>query len=328
MDIPTCSRWELRNSALSQSLHIILWLIPSGIVLALFSGWWMARKVLNPLEILSATARQMSIAHLHKRLPITGTGDELDRLSGTFNVMFGRLETAVGQMKEFTASISHELRTPLTALRGEAEVALAQARTGAGYREVLESQLEELEKLSRMIDRMLILARAEAGQIQVAQEQVNLSQLSRSLVDQMEIVAASKSITLTAELEGDVFVTGDSGWLEHAILNLVDNAIKFTPEGGHVSVKACDREPEAFLEVRDDGIGISEEALPHIFERFYRGDASRSREQQGAGLGLSLVDWIVKQHHGRIAVESRPHAGTVVRLRFPKAPDRTSIPPA
>jgi heavy metal sensor kinase len=310
----------LRKSALNSSLRIILWLLPFGIVLAVFSGWWIAGRVLRPLESLSAGAQEMSIARLHKRLPLTGAGDELDQLADTFNDMFGRLEKAVGQMKDFTASISHELRTPLTVLRGEAEVALARAHAEEDYRRVLESQLEEFSKLSQMIDHMLTLARAEAGQIKLARDHVNLSDLAQSLVEQMEIVAASKTVTLAAKPDGEVIVIGDSGWLERAVLNLLDNAIKFTPEGGRVEVSVSSLPGEAVLEVRDTGIGISAQALPHVFEPFYRGDPSRSREFDGAGLGLSLVEWIVREHQGRISVVSQPGQGSLFRVAIPLAP--------
>jgi heavy metal sensor kinase len=310
----------LRTSAARSSLHIILWLLPCGIVFALLSGWWIAGRVLRPLESLSAGAQEMSIARLHRRLPLTGAGDELDLLAGTFNDMFGRLDKAVGHMKDFTTSISHELRTPLTALRGEAEVALARAGTKEDYRRVLESQLEEFAKLSQMIDHMLTLARAEAGQIKLARDHVNLSDLVQSLVEQMETVAASKTITLAAKRDGEVVVIGDSGWLERVILNLLDNAIKFTPEGGHVEVSVRSVPGEAVLEVRDSGIGIGTQALPHVFERFYRADPSRSREFDGAGLGLSLVEWIVKEHQGHVSVESQPGQGSLFRVAIPLAP--------
>ncbi len=309
----------LRNTALNQSLRIILWLLPSGVVMALFLGWWIAGRVLMPLEALGAAARDMGISQLHRRLPLTGTGDELDKLATTFNDLFCRLEKAVGQMKEFTASISHELRTPLTALRGEAEVALANARSVDDYRRVLESQLEEFGKLSQMIGQMLTLARAEAGQITLARQNVNLSDLVRSLVEQMEVVATNRSITLTAGSEGEITVIGDSGWLERVVLNLLDNAIKFTPEGGRVELKVRSQPGVAVMEVRDNGIGIGPEALPHIFERFYRGDPSRSKEPDGAGLGLSLVEWIVSAHHGTISAESQPDEGSLFRVVLPLA---------
>jgi len=308
-----------RNTALRELLKIIFWLLPSGVILALLSGWWMARRVLRPLESLSAAAGEMSISQLLRRLPLTGAGDELDRLAGTFNEMFDRLEKAVTQMKDFTAAISHELRTPLTVLRGEAEVTLAKANSVNDYRSALESQLEEYAKLARMIDQMLTLARAEAGQIALARENVDLSRLVCELVEQMEAVAESKSIILSVEPPESVAVIGDAGWLERVILNLLDNAIKFTHEGGSVCVRVLRQAEEAVLEVQDNGIGITTQALPHIFERFYRGDPSRSKVLEGAGLGLSLVDWIVKEHRGRIRVSSQQDQGTLVCVFLPLA---------
>jgi len=313
------SATTFRNTALRELLKIIFWLLPSGVMFALLSGWWMARRVLRPLESLSAAAGDMSISQLHRRLPLTGAGDELDRLAGTFNEMFDRLEKAVTQMKDFTAAISHELRTPLTILRGEAEVTLAKASSANDYRRALESQLEEYAKLARMIDQMLTLARAEAGQIVLARANVELSRLVSELVEQMEAVAESKSIILTAEPAEPVAVIGDAGWLERLILNLLDNAIKFTHEGGRVCVRVLRQADEAVLEVQDNGMGITTQALPHIFERFYRGDPSRSKELDGAGLGLSLAEWIVKEHHGRISVASQQDQGTLIRVFLPSA---------
>jgi len=312
-----------RDTALSHLFRISLWLVPAGTLLALLLGWWMAKRVLRPVEALSAAARDIGISELHRRLPVRGAGDELDRLAIAFNEVLERLEKAVAQMKDFTASISHELRTPLTALRGEAEIALAHAGAESECRRVLESQLEEFEKLSRMINQMLTLARAEAGQIELARETANLSALARSLVEQMEPVASTKDISLTARSGADVIVTGDTSWLERAVLNLIDNAIKFTPEGGVVEVRVRTQGSEAILEVIDNGIGISPQAMPRVFERFYRGDPSRSSEIEGAGLGLSLVEWIVREHRGRVGVESRPGQGSIFRITLPLAPHKS-----
>lgn len=312
-----------RDLALSHFRRISLWLVPGGTLLALVLGWWMAGRVLRPVEAIGDAARDIGISDLHRRLPVRGAGDELDRLATAFNEVLERLEKAVAQMKEFTASISHELRTPLTALRGEAEIALAHAGAGSECRRVLESQLEEFEKLSRMINQMLTLARAEAGQIELARDTANLSALAHSLVEQMEPVASSKSISLSARHTDDAVVTGDSSWLERAILNLIDNAIKFTPAGGSVEVRVKTQGNEAVLEVIDNGIGIPEQSMPHVFERFYRGDPSRTSGTEGTGLGLSLVEWIVRAHRGRVAVESRPGQGSIFRLTLPLAPRRS-----
>lgn len=300
-------------------LRSLAWLIPSGVLLAALAAWWMAGKALEPVAELAGAAREIVVSHLDRRLPVRGTDDELDHLATEFNETLARLEKAVGEMKQFTASISHEFRTPLAVLRGEAEVALMQASSSEHYRRVLASQLEEFEKLTRMINQLLTLARAESGDVEIADESVDLSVMTPALAEQLQPVASAKDVSLTWNCAPNVRVIGDASWIERIILNVVDNAIKFTPSGGHVEVRVSDGTENAVLEVRDDGIGIPPEALPHIFERFYRADPARSDRADGAGLGLSLVKWAVDQHHGSIRVESGLGKGTRVAIRIPLA---------
>jgi heavy metal sensor kinase len=277
---------------------------------------------------VTQAAETIGISGLNQRLPLNGTGDELDRLSITFNDMFARLEKAIGEMKQFTASISHELRTPLTALRGEAEVMLLQPHSLEEYRRMLASQLEEYDRLARLINRLLTLARADAGDIPMHPTPVDLSQLAQYLVEQLEVVASSKQVLLSIESNEPVHVEADHDWLETVILNLLDNAIKYTPEGGRVIVRVGNRGIERMLEIRDTGIGIPPNALPHIFERFYRADPSRAGGREGAGLGLSLVQWIIEQHHGRIEVISEPGKGSCFTVWLPaKNPNSTAPGP-
>lgn len=307
------------QATLNELRWALLLLVPAGVLLAGFAGWWMARQALAPVEGLARTAREISIAQLDHRLPLRGTGDELDHLADTFNQVFAGLQLAVEQMKQFTASISHELRTPLTALRGEAEVALLRASAPEDYRRVLASQLEEFDKLTHMINELLTLARAEAGEIPLVIQPVNLAGLVRSLAEQMEPVAAAKEVALRVEGESEVEVAGDAQWLERVVLNLLDNAIKFTPTGGRVEVGVRSEEGHVRLDVRDTGIGIPPEALPHVFDRFYRVDPSRSKQVDGAGLGLSLVRWIVTKHQGSLQVESEVGRGSCFTVRLPLA---------
>ncbi|HXE76600.1 MAG TPA: heavy metal sensor histidine kinase [Candidatus Xenobia bacterium] len=307
------------DSTREELLGTLLLIIPAGVLFAGLAGWWMARSALKPVEALTAGAREVNISRLDRRLPLRGTGDELDRLADTFNQVFARLEAAVEQMRQFTASISHELRTPLTALRGEAEVTLLRARSAEDYRQVLASQLEEFDKLTRMINELLILARAEAGEIRLEKKPTDLAALVRSLAEAMELVAASKDLKLQVEAAVPVVVAADAQWLERVVLNLLDNAIKFTPAGGRVSLEVKQENSAGCLAVRDTGVGIPAEALPRIFDRFYRADPSRSREVDGAGLGLALVQWIVREHHGEVKVESEPGRGTCVVVRLPQS---------
>jgi two-component system OmpR family sensor kinase len=298
-------------------LQAFSWLLPSGVLLAALASWFMAGKALEPVAALGKAASEIVVSRLDRRLPVQGTNDELDQLAIQFNETLARLEKAVDEMKQFTASISHELRTPLAILRGEAEVALMQTHTPEQYRRVLASQLEEFEKLTRMINQLLTLARAESGEVEMVREPVNVSTMVQTLTEDLEPVAASKQVKLTCSCDRNVTVSGDSGWIERIVLNLLDNAIKFTRPGGHVRVSVSNRGPTATLEVEDDGIGIPSEAIPHIFERFYRSDPSRSNRSGGAGLGLSLVKWAVDQHRGSIEVESTAGSGSRFRVHLP-----------
>jgi heavy metal sensor kinase len=310
---------EPMRDTLAGFLASMAWLIPTGMLLAAISAWWIAGRALTPVAALAVAAREIAVGSLDRRLPVRGANDELDDLAREFNETLARLERAVGEMKQFTSSISHELRTPLAVLRGEAEVALMQASTTEQYRNILGSQLEEFEKLTRMINQLLTLARAESGQVKIEHDPVNISAMTQSLAEQLTPVAASKDIAMDWNCEQDVVILGDSGWLERIVLNLVDNAIKFTPGGGHVQVVLGRNSHSATLEVRDDGKGITPEALPYVFERFYRADPSRSNRVDGAGLGLSLVKWAVDQHQGTIHVDSTPDVGTRVIVTLPVA---------
>jgi heavy metal sensor kinase len=304
-------------AARQELINTFLFTFPAVVLIAAAAGWLMAGSALKPVGALRTAAHQIGISQLNRRLPLRGTGDELDSMANTFNQVFARLEEAVAKMKQFTASISHELRTPLAVLQGEAEMALMRPELPEEYRRVLASQLEEFQKLNRLINRLLELARAEAGDIQLTNQEFELAELLRSLGEQMEPIATSKRVSLEVKCADSIQVTGDPQWLERVILNLLDNAIKFTPEGGKVSVSATAGEERVAVEVSDTGIGISQEALPNIFERFFRVDPSRSKQVEGVGLGLTIVKWIVEAHHGTIAVKSEPGVGSCFTVLLP-----------
>jgi len=220
-------------------------------------------------------------------------------------------------MRQFSTALAHELRTPLAALRGRSELALMQHMSVEQYRQALTDQLEELDTLARLISQLLTLARAEAGQIPLQRAPVDLAQLAATLVDQVEAVAQAKGVTLTVHAPAPVTVLGDASWLERLLLNLLDNAIKFTPSGGRIGVRVQREGVDAVLQVHDSGVGIAPGAVPHVFERFFRGDPARSAGSEGAGLGLSLVKWIADRHGATVAVDSRPGDGTIMAVRMP-----------
>src|SRR3989441_10608375 len=305
------------EDTLNSLLKALAWLIPTGVLLAAVASWFMAGKALQPVAALGKAAGEIAVSSLDRRLPVRGTNDELDQLATKFNDTLARLQNAVGEMKQFTASISHELRTPLAVLRGEAEVALMEANSTEQYRRVLSSQLEEFEKLSRMINQLLTLARAESGEVAIAHEPVNISAMARSIAEQLEPVAASKDVNLSWNCDSDITLQGDASWIECVVINLIDNGIKFTRPGGHVRINVSGNGADAIFEVADEGIGIPPEAVPHIFERFYRADPSRANRADGAGLGLSLVKWAVDQHHGSVQVDSTPGRGTRFLVNIP-----------
>jgi heavy metal sensor kinase len=297
------------DAALRRFLRLLLWGMPAGLILAVIAGRSMAGIALRPLERLAAAARTIDATNLRQRLPVRGSGDELDEVAHAFNDTLARVEDAVGEMRQFSTAIAHELRTPIAALRGEIELAAMKTGATAEQREIAASQLEELDKLKRLIDQLLTLARAESGQIPLAHERVELAPLVQSIVEQLESVAQARGLTLTAEVAARPAISGDPSWIERLLLNLLDNAFKFTPSGGSVTVRLSESDANAELEVRDTGVGMTSDVVPHVFERFYRGDPARSAGGFGVGLGLSLVKWIVDRHNGTVSVVSNPGDG-------------------
>lgn len=307
------------DAALTRYRALLWWRVPAGLLLALVGAWWLSGFALRPLAHMSDVAGKIDINTLTERVPVRGVADELDRVGLAFNDTLARLEHAVGEMRQFSAALAHELRTPLAALRGEIELSL-RAATSDAQRQVLGSQIEEIDRLTRLIDHILTLARAEGGQIRLNFVPVNLSDLAASLVSQLEPIADAQSITLRCEAPEPVTVHGDPGWLQRLLLNLLDNALKFTHEHGRVVVRTWRDGHTARIDVEDTGPGLSPEDASHMFERFFRADQSRSSSTPGAGLGLSLVQWIVAQHHGTISVESRLGEGTTFAVTLPLAP--------
>lgn len=307
------------DGALGRFLRLLLWSVPASVLLILVIGRVMAARSLAPLAEFAQRTRAITVADLSQRLPVRGAHDELDDVASAFNETLARLEHAIGEMKQFSTAIAHELRTPLAALRGETELALLRAVQPDDYRRTLESQLEEFDKLGRLISHLLTLARAEAGEIPILGQPVDVTALAASVVEQLEPVAQARDIALACTRLEPAVALGDAGWLERLILNLLDNAIKFTQPGGRIGVSVWTEPDVVRVAFADTGVGIASADLPRIFDRFYRVDPARSSATEGSGLGLSLVKWIVDRHHGVIEVTSRPGEGTTVSVRLPRA---------
>jgi heavy metal sensor kinase len=308
---------DTMDTALVRYRDLLLWLLPGALIVSAGASWWLAGFALRPLTALASAAREIDVRTLERRVPTRGVHDELDHVATAFNDTLARLEHSVGEMRQFSAALAHELRTPLAALRGEIELALRRSARDPAEQATFASQIEELDRLARLIDQILTLARAESGQIHLTFKPVDVGALAASLVEQLEPVAHARTIDLRCERNGTVMVNGDAGWLQRLLLNLLDNAIKFTREGGHVVLRVSREAGLARIDVRDTGIGMPPEVLPHVFKRFFQADPARSSGDDGAGVGLSLVKWIVDRHQGTITVESRAGEGSTFTVRLP-----------
>jgi heavy metal sensor kinase len=296
----------------------LLMFAPLLLLVAAGGGYWLSRRALSPVDALVRTARDIGGANLNSRLQKLETGDELQRLSDTLNEMLGRIETAFLRITEFTADASHELRTPVSLIRTEAELALRRSRGEAEYKEALRHILLESERTTALIEQLLSVARADSGRETLHMQPVDLRQTLRSVVDGWQQVATLRSLQFSASIAtNDSVVMGDEAALRRVADILLDNALKYTPSPGSVKLTLEQKGESAIIAVQDSGLGIAEEDQPKIFERFYRVDKARSREQGGAGLGLAIAQWIVSQHHGSIVVESRPGQGATFRVELP-----------
>jgi len=293
---------------------------PGLFLLAALGGYWLSRRALLPVDAIVRSAREISGANLNARLQKLETGDELQRLSDTLNEMLARIEAAFMRITEFTADASHELRTPVSLIRTEAELALRRSRGEAEYKESLRHILLEAERTSNLIEQLLSLARTDSGRETLHMESVDLSQVLLAVADSWQQLAAIRNVQFSSRVSGEAVVTGDAGVLRRLADILLDNAFKYTPSGGSVHLWLEKKAENAVITVQDTGLGIPQEEHLKIFERFYRVDKARSRAQGGAGLGLAIAQWIVGQHRGTIAVESRAGAGATFRVEIPLLP--------
>jgi heavy metal sensor kinase len=299
-------------------LIIIAVAYPLTLIVTSAGGAFLASRALAPIDRLTQVARQISAEDLSRRLDMKLPDDEVGRLAQTFNDMIARLDEAFRRQRQFTADASHELRTPLTALKGQAEVALQREREPVEYREVLASVNAQVDRMIRLVGSLLTLARADAGQMTIAREAVDLGQLVADAAEQLTPVAHEKGVEMEVQAGPRIRLLADEDLLLQLTLNLLDNAVKYTPVGGIVGVAWALENGSAVLRVSDTGPGIPREHLPHVFDRFYRVDASRGASA-GAGLGLSISKWIAEVHGGTIAVESASGRGSTFIVRLPLA---------
>lgn len=315
------------EALLPQYFSTLLLLAPVVLVLSTIGGWFLAKASLRPVDEITRTAQDITASNLSRRLPVTNTKDEIGRLSETLNDMISRLESSFERIRQFTADASHELRTPLTIMTGELELALRSRKTAEEYQGVLSSALQEVLRLSHVVESLLLLSRTDMGRVSLHMEKINLGEIVADLADAATILGTQKNIYITFRPSEDLYVNADGGKLRQVFLNLIDNAVKYTPSGGMISI-AIHREGNwAEVRVRDTGIGIEREHLRKIFDRFYRVDKARSRELGGAGLGLSIVQWIIQIHNGAISVESEPGKGSTFIVRLPLVADSADKEP-
>jgi heavy metal sensor kinase len=307
------------EEAMRQQLRDLLLILVLGLPLAVgvagLGGYMLARRALAPIEEMAVRAKTITAERLGDRLPVANPENEMGRLATVFNETLGRLEASFDQMRRFTTDVSHELRTPLTAIRSVGEVGLRGHRDEASYRGIIGSMLEEVDRLASLVDRLLTLSRAETRQAKLSRDAVDLSALADDVVSHLAVLAEEKRQTLSVDRRASPVVSADRLVLRQALINLVDNAIKFTPASGHVRIRIDQTLEDAVVEVIDSGPGISSEARERIFDRFYRAsDASGT----GTGLGLSLAKGAVEALGGHLTLAATGSGGSAFRISIPR----------
>jgi heavy metal sensor kinase len=331
--IQVASSLEDVEDALNTLLIILIVTVPSILMIASLGGQFLANKALKPVDRVTQTARMITSQNLNQRIQTLKVKDEISRLIDTFNEMISRLDQSFRQIKQFTTDASHELKTPLTILKGEVEVALRKKRPLHEYEQILESNLEEIDRMSKIVEDLLLLSKADIGEIRLNREDIHLTRFISGLTEQMKILAQPKNIRIEiSNHQNEIHVFGDTLRMRELFINLIENGIKYTEAGGSILITLT-KETDASVNplnpkekkaatfakiiVADTGIGIAKEDQEKIFNRFFRVDKARSREQGGSGLGLSICKWIVEAHQGEITVESEPGKGSSFIVRLP-----------
>ena len=313
---------ELLDPVETMLNHLLLQLalgLPLAVVIIAGGGYLLLRRALTPVEQITRAAERITQHNLSERLPVASTGDELERLSVSLNRMITRLDDAFQNSKRFVADASHDLRTPLTVLRGELENFADDSRLDSEMRERAASLLEEVVHLGKIVDQLFTLSRLDAGEAQTEWTRFDLTELAQTTVEQMNLLAEDKGVSISCDARQPMLVKGNRVRLKQVVVNLLDNAIKYTPEKGAIQLCIHGVNGHAVLEVKDNGIGIPSDALPHIFERFYRVDQARSANSESAGLGLSIVKSICIAHGVEVEAQSTVGIGSCFRVKMPLA---------
>ena len=335
--VQIASSLEEVEDALNTLFIILIITVPLALMVAILGGQFLAHKALKPVDNITQTARMITSQNLNKRIDPPKVKDEISRLIETFNEMISRLDQSFRQIKQFSSDASHELKTPLTILKGEVEVMLRKERTPQEYQQTLKSNLEEVNRMSQIVEDLLLLSKADIGEIRLSKEDINLTEILTEVAAQMDMLARSRRLHLfTSNHHQEIHIFGDALRMRELLINLIENGIKYTEEGGSIHIILQKEYPppvrnlsdwgegkrEKFVKiiVSDTGIGIAEEDQERIFNRFFRVDKARSREQGGSGLGLSICKWIVEAHQGEIKVESELGKGSSFIVKLPLSP--------
>lgn len=310
---------EQLDAVLDESLSLFIFSIPLIMVAPILIGWFLAGRALKPFEEVANAAEALTSSNLNNPIEIDYKEREIQCLVQSFNSMMARLNLSFQQMRQFNSDVAHELRTPLAILQGENEVALRSTSLTDDVRAVLASNLEELERLTRVVNDLLTLAGADAGTEVLRRRPVSLGALLKELIEEMGPLVEDRKLRIDCQGLPDLKILADELWIRRALLNLIDNAIKYSRPGGLIEIWLKQAGAMIRVGIRDHGIGIEPVDLPRIFDRLYRADPARTRTIGGSGLGLSIVKWIVEAHHGRINVVSRPDEGTTIEIEFPAA---------
>jgi heavy metal sensor kinase len=337
--VQIASSLEEVEDALNTLFLILVITVPLALMVASLGGQFLAHKALKPVDNITQTARMITSQNLNQRINPPKVKDEISRLIETFNEMISRLDQSFRQVKQFSSDASHELKTPLTILKGEVEVMLRKDRSPQEYQQTLKSNLEEINRMSQIVEDLLLLSKTDTGEIRLNKEDINLTKILNEVVAQMDILAKSKRLHLSAfNHHQDIHIFGDALRLRELFINLIENGIKYTEEGGSILITLRKESPPPMqnesvwvegekeelvkIVVSDTGIGIAKEDQERIFNRFFRVDKARSRGQGGSGLGLSICKWIVEAHRGEIKVQSELGKGSSFVVRLPLSPPR------